>query len=199
MGARIAGPSASGSIPSTCSDPALRGETHAIMRIAEDLPAPFGPRNPNTSPRHTSRSMPRTASTAPKRLARPRAWISASDTGATLAGPTDRNKATYPSPRPVLRPDLWSLDCRRGCPLRSIRGADVAARAAVRGMRAAPGTDRMRWWRPERTPAARRARAAGQVRLGDGRGADRGDRRSGRSRAEHAAGALGDRQAHRQR
>ena len=33
-----------------------------------DLPAPFGPRNPNVSPAATSKSMPRTASTSPYRL-----------------------------------------------------------------------------------------------------------------------------------
>jgi hypothetical protein len=67
------GPSAAGSIPSTCSSPPERGETQAIMRIVEDFPAPLGPRKPNTSPRATSTSMPRTASNAPNRLRSPRA------------------------------------------------------------------------------------------------------------------------------
>ena len=40
------------------SRPPVRGETHAIIRMVDDLPAPFGPRNPNDSPRATSRSMP---------------------------------------------------------------------------------------------------------------------------------------------
>jgi len=39
------------------------GETAAIIRIVEDLPAPFGPRKPNDSPGRTSTSMPLTAST----------------------------------------------------------------------------------------------------------------------------------------
>ena len=29
----------------------MTGETQPIIRIVEDLPAPFGPRNPNASPR----------------------------------------------------------------------------------------------------------------------------------------------------
>ena len=40
-----------GSMPSTCSEPPLRGDTQAIIRMVEDLPAPLGPRKPNTSPR----------------------------------------------------------------------------------------------------------------------------------------------------
>src|SRR4051812_7594604 len=45
--------------------PPLVGETAPIIRIVDDLPAPFGPRNPKASPRHTSRSIPRTASKSP--------------------------------------------------------------------------------------------------------------------------------------
>ncbi len=58
----------------------LRGDTQAIIRMAEDLPAPLGPRNPNTAPGSTSRSMPRTAFNAPKHLLNPRALTKASDT-----------------------------------------------------------------------------------------------------------------------
>ena len=46
------------------SSPLVRGETQAIIRMVDDLPAPFGPRNPNDSPRATCRSIPRTASTS---------------------------------------------------------------------------------------------------------------------------------------
>jgi hypothetical protein len=38
------------------------------MLIVVDLPAPFGPRNPNVSPACTSKSTPRTASTSPNRF-----------------------------------------------------------------------------------------------------------------------------------
>ena len=58
--------------------------------MVEDLPAPFGPRKPNTSPRATSTSMPRTASTAPKLLRSPRAWTSPSPMPCTLTGTPDK-------------------------------------------------------------------------------------------------------------
>src|SRR6185436_15225635 len=57
------------------SVPAETGETQPIIRIVELLPAPFGPRKPKASPRLTSRSIPSTATSSPKRLIRPRAWI----------------------------------------------------------------------------------------------------------------------------
>ena len=53
--------------------PPERGDTQAIIRIVDDLPAPLGPRKPNTSPRATSTSIPRTASNVPKLLRSPRA------------------------------------------------------------------------------------------------------------------------------
>src|SRR5687768_5142479 len=73
--ARIAGPSAVGSTPRIRSVPPLTGDTQPIIRIVELLPAPFGPRKPKASPRLTSRSIPSTATSSPKRLTRPRAWI----------------------------------------------------------------------------------------------------------------------------
>src|SRR5215210_8108719 len=73
--ARICGPSAAGSRPRIRSVPSLTGETQPIIRMVELLPAPFGPRKPNASPRWTSRSIPSTATRSPKRLTRPRAWI----------------------------------------------------------------------------------------------------------------------------
>ena len=57
------------------SSPEVTGETAAIIRIVEDLPAPLGPRKPNDSPRRTSMSMPLTASNVPKDLRRPVARI----------------------------------------------------------------------------------------------------------------------------
>ncbi|GAA2107508.1 hypothetical protein GCM10009802_02640 [Streptomyces synnematoformans] len=41
--------------------PADAGDTQAIMRMVEDLPAPLGPRKPNASPRRTANPMPSTA------------------------------------------------------------------------------------------------------------------------------------------
>src|SRR5258708_6827577 len=49
------------------------------MLIVVVLPAPLGPRKPNTSPGATSNSTPRTASISPKLLASPLTSIAASD------------------------------------------------------------------------------------------------------------------------
>src|SRR5918912_2514852 len=74
--ARIRAPSEAGSRPSTRSAPDVRGETQPTIRMVEVLPAPLGPRKPNASPAFTSKSMPSTATRAPKRLVRPRAKTS---------------------------------------------------------------------------------------------------------------------------
>ena len=71
--ARIAGPSVAGSSPRIRSTPPLTGETAPIIRMVEDFPAPFGPRNPKASPFHTSRSIPATASKSPYDFRSPRA------------------------------------------------------------------------------------------------------------------------------
>src|SRR5918997_6785037 len=55
-------------MPRTRSSPPVTGETQAIMRIVVVLPAPLGPRKPNTSPRCTVKSTPSTATSRPKRL-----------------------------------------------------------------------------------------------------------------------------------
>ena len=49
----------------------------ASMRIVVDLPAPFGPRKPNTSPRATLNETLSTAVKPPKRLVSPAISISA--------------------------------------------------------------------------------------------------------------------------
>ena len=59
----------------------MTGETHAIIRMALVLPAPFGPRKPKLSPGATSKSIASTAVSVPKRLVRPRAWMSGAATG----------------------------------------------------------------------------------------------------------------------
>src|SRR5258707_8284113 len=58
------------------SVPAVGGDTQPIIRMVELLPAPFGPRKPNASPRCTSKSTPSTAVRLPNCLISPRAWIS---------------------------------------------------------------------------------------------------------------------------
>src|SRR5438105_8107943 len=77
------------------------GETQPIIRIVEDLPAPFGPRKPNASPRYRSKSMPSTAVKPPNRLVRPRARTSTSlepsGTRSTLPGRSDILRTVLPA------------------------------------------------------------------------------------------------------
>jgi hypothetical protein len=42
------------------------GEVALIIRMVEDLPAPFGPRKPNASPRASAKSTPSTARHSPE-------------------------------------------------------------------------------------------------------------------------------------
>src|SRR4051794_24326533 len=59
------------SYPATRALPAVgRSRVQRILMVV-DLPAPFGPRKPNSSPVPTVRSMPRTASTSSNVLTRP--------------------------------------------------------------------------------------------------------------------------------
>ncbi|MEO6700004.1 MAG: hypothetical protein ABI140_16855 [Jatrophihabitantaceae bacterium] len=51
------------------------GETAPTIRMVDDLPAPFGPRKPNDSPRATVKSTASTALKLPNRLVSARAWI----------------------------------------------------------------------------------------------------------------------------
>ena len=73
----ISAPATAGSRPSTFSSPAVTGETAPIIRIVEVLPAPFGPRKPNVSPRSTVKSIVSTAVKSPNCLVSPRASIRA--------------------------------------------------------------------------------------------------------------------------
>src|SRR5690606_28976333 len=85
--ARMSGPSCRGSMPRTRSSPSVTGETQAIIRMVVVLPAPLGPRNPNTSPRCTVKSMPSTTASPPKRLVSALACTSgAPSTGTSGAG-----------------------------------------------------------------------------------------------------------------
>src|SRR3954447_10584797 len=168
------------------SCPPLVGETAAIIRIVEDLPAPLGPRKPNASPRRTSMSMPLTASTgSPDRagndLRSPRARIITSLESSTTH-PTLRTRTDGPTAesRPIAS--------RHGTPARALG-------LAVRGDdRVQPGGAGRVDGRRERHGAgvagrARRPRPGGPgpALLGErGRGADRAGR-AGRGRRPHAA------------
>ena len=77
MLARIAARASAGPGRGPEVSPSVTGETQPIIRIVEVLPAPFGPRKPNASPRATSKSIASTAVNSPNRFVKPRAWISA--------------------------------------------------------------------------------------------------------------------------
>src|SRR5947207_1484470 len=64
--------------PSTSARPPSGPMTVATTRTAVVLPAPFGPSRPNTDPAGTSKSMPPSAVTSPKRLVSPSTRIAGS-------------------------------------------------------------------------------------------------------------------------
>ena len=61
MAARTCVPSSTTSCPATRALPEVGGSSVVSMWTVVDLPAPFGPRNPYTSPVATRMSMPSTA------------------------------------------------------------------------------------------------------------------------------------------
>src|SRR5437588_882292 len=61
--------------PATVAAPLVGFASVHSMLIVVVLPAPFGPRKPNTSPGATSKSTPRTACTSSKCLVRPSTTI----------------------------------------------------------------------------------------------------------------------------
>src|SRR5579871_2087162 len=56
--------------PPTVMVPADGGMKPVIIRMVVDLPAPFGPRKPSTSPRSSENEMPSTARFAPNNFSR---------------------------------------------------------------------------------------------------------------------------------
>src|ERR1017187_7303008 len=58
------------SYPATCARPEVGLSKPQSMRIVVDLPAPFGPRKPKTSPLVTARLSRSTATKSPNRLTR---------------------------------------------------------------------------------------------------------------------------------
>jgi hypothetical protein len=57
--------------PATVADPEVGATSVPSVRTVVVFPAPFGPRNPNTSPWPTSKETSRKATRSPKRLLRP--------------------------------------------------------------------------------------------------------------------------------
>src|SRR5215470_3315717 len=82
----MAAPSRTGSAPRMVSSPSVGGETQPIIRIVEDFPAPFGPRNPKASPWYKSKPTSSTAVKLPNRFVRPRARTSTSGTRWRIPG-----------------------------------------------------------------------------------------------------------------
>src|ERR1700735_3858177 len=70
MWRRTSSRSGTTSYPATIADPELGLLSVHSMLIVVDLPAPLGPRKPNTSPIATSKLIPRTARTSPNVLTR---------------------------------------------------------------------------------------------------------------------------------
>ena len=173
--ARICAPSVAGSLPRIRSVPAVTGETQPIIRIVELLPAPFGPRKPNASPCLTSRSMPSTATSSPKRLTRPRAWIMApfSLTAATYLRRPDRPSRRLDVPgdlvdQPLLALEdllvaeaLPELDDEAACRRDRRRSRAGTARSGARRRRSA---DWCRSRSPRGDPALRRRRCRTRAR-----------------------------------
>src|SRR5207245_6258249 len=56
--------------PPTLTLPSVGGMNPVIIRMVVDLPAPFGPRKPRTSPRSIENEIPSTARLVPKALAK---------------------------------------------------------------------------------------------------------------------------------
>jgi hypothetical protein len=54
--------------PATCAEPDVGASSVPSVRTVVVLPAPLGPRNPNTSPRRTSKLTSANATRSPNRL-----------------------------------------------------------------------------------------------------------------------------------
>src|SRR5215213_9892302 len=76
--ARRSGERRAGSWPSTETLPLVRVRYPSRISTVVVLPAPLGPRRPNTSPRRTVKEIPRTAATSPYSLRRSSTSIAAS-------------------------------------------------------------------------------------------------------------------------
>src|SRR3954465_3074757 len=100
--ARMCGPRWRTSSPKTVSEPSDGGETHPIIRIVDDLPAPFGPRKPKASPSPTWKSMPATATRSSKRLVSPRASTKAATRPTLPMRPDYCRRITAPRSLPAF-------------------------------------------------------------------------------------------------
>src|SRR5438067_5840232 len=85
--------------PPTVILPAVGGMKPVIMRIVVDLPAPFGPRKPSTSPRSTVNEMSSTARFGPKAFTRFWILIICSDYNAGRDSRTSKGTKTMQASR----------------------------------------------------------------------------------------------------
>src|SRR3984885_14057312 len=93
---RIAGPFfALKGMPATIADPELGAISVPNVRTVVVLPAPFGPRNPNTSPLATLNETSDTAVRPPKTLVR---WLTSMATGAAREACPARALPASPGP-----------------------------------------------------------------------------------------------------
>src|SRR6478735_7603138 len=76
-------------MPRTLAVPLVGARKQVKMRIVVLLPAPFGPKNPTTSPFSTSKLILSSARTDPKRFVRSLAWII---TSAVISFPRSRTR-----------------------------------------------------------------------------------------------------------
>jgi hypothetical protein len=77
------GPPGPTGMPATMAEPAVGEISVARIRTVVVLPAPFGPRNPNTSPLATRNETSDTAVRPPKTLVR---WLTSMAAGLLTAG-----------------------------------------------------------------------------------------------------------------
>src|ERR1700683_2473818 len=114
--------------PLTVAVPEVGAMSVVSIRMSVDLPAPFGPSKPKTSPSSTSKVTPLTAVNSPKRLTRLRTSI------ACMELPPDRQEhvgghAHRQSPVMVVRPQAH------------LERPDVALGPAHIALRRKPGVD----------------------------------------------------------
>jgi hypothetical protein len=89
-------------LPLTRTVPLVGRSRPAIIRIVVDLPAPFGPRNPVTTPGSTTKLSWSTAVLSPYRLVRPSISIMSRPFSSVV---TDVGDATQRAARGHLSPD----------------------------------------------------------------------------------------------
>src|ERR1035437_1524 len=139
--------------PAIVTCPAVGRASVQSMLIVVDLPAPFGPRNANTSPSRTSKLIPSTAVNVPNRLVRSRTSIALGRAGAGTSGRASR-VTVLGMCRIVAAARPWFIRAGTGLRVRTFPGArkgcqypvmpQVGTRGAVR--RGDLGDARMPVW-----------------------------------------------------